>query len=329
MVPVDKVIGRADWIGWPLGRWTSPGARRRLRARAGPRTRTPGGAPWVTAGAAREPPRRHPAAHRDAADGRPRRPLPGRAERRRLARKVKRKRRRSAVQGDTAPHRRGAADSAGPQDLPGAGLRDPVGLHGADDPDRRPGAGGQAHPVVRLQAAARGRRRLQGPRRLAPGASSRPTNDDPIVVKQVKQVLTFIGLLPSDDEQDLIKRVVGVGGDTVKCCDDDGPGHRQRHAAQRAVPEPGQRALDAPVRGEGARGAAVRHGRPPGRTRPTPASTSTRTYQRHRLRGAGSSGRAVVIAWPFGHWRRLEEPETYRIRARRARRVDRRARRVA
>lgn len=23
MVPVDKVIGRADWIGWPAGRWTS------------------------------------------------------------------------------------------------------------------------------------------------------------------------------------------------------------------------------------------------------------------------------------------------------------------
>lgn len=23
MVPVDKVIGRADWIGWPFGRWTS------------------------------------------------------------------------------------------------------------------------------------------------------------------------------------------------------------------------------------------------------------------------------------------------------------------
>ncbi|MFI1889463.1 signal peptidase I [Streptomyces jumonjinensis] len=23
MVPVEKVVGRADWIGWPLGRWTS------------------------------------------------------------------------------------------------------------------------------------------------------------------------------------------------------------------------------------------------------------------------------------------------------------------
>ncbi|RDG39856.1 signal peptidase I [Streptomyces corynorhini] len=25
MVPVDRVIGRAQWIGWPPGRWTAPG----------------------------------------------------------------------------------------------------------------------------------------------------------------------------------------------------------------------------------------------------------------------------------------------------------------
>ncbi|GCD34539.1 signal peptidase I [Streptomyces chrestomyceticus JCM 4735] len=46
--------------------------------------------------------------------------------------------------------------------------------------------------------------------------------DDPVVVKQIKEFMTFIGLLPSADEQDLIKRVVGVGGDTVKCCDKQG-----------------------------------------------------------------------------------------------------------
>lgn len=31
--------------------------------------------------------------------------------------------------------------------------------------------------------------------------------------------LTFIGLLPSDSGDDLVKRVIGVGGDHVACCD--------------------------------------------------------------------------------------------------------------
>ena len=69
---------------------------------------------------------------------------------------------------------------------------------------------------------ARGRRRVPGPRRLAQGRGADHQGDDPVVVKQVKEGLTFIGLLPSDNEKDLIKRVVGVGGDTVKCCDAQG-----------------------------------------------------------------------------------------------------------
>ena len=38
--------------------------------------------------------------------------------------------------------------------------------------------------------------------------------------------------------EDLIKRVIGVGGDTVVCCDEPEPHHRQRRAARRAVPVP-------------------------------------------------------------------------------------------
>ena len=35
-------------------------------------------------------------------------------------------------------------------------------------------------------------------------------------------VLTFIGLLPSDSGNDLVKRVIGTAGDRVACCDDQG-----------------------------------------------------------------------------------------------------------
>ena len=38
----------------------------------------------------------------------------------------------------------------------------------------------------------------------------------------VRDGLVFIGLAPSDTGDDLIKRVIGVGGDRVACCDADG-----------------------------------------------------------------------------------------------------------
>ncbi|XCM81552.1 signal peptidase I [Kitasatospora sp. HUAS MG31] len=49
----------------------------------------------------------------------------------------------------------------------------------------------------------------------------KPSTDGP-VMKQAKSLLSHAGLLPSDDERDLIKRVIGVPGDTVQCCDDNG-----------------------------------------------------------------------------------------------------------
>ncbi|WP_329036188.1 signal peptidase I [Streptomyces sp. NBC_01725] len=133
--------------------------------------------------------------------------------------------------------------------------------------------------------------------------------DDPVVVKQVKQALTFIGLLPSADEQDLIKRVVAVGGDTVKCCDKDG------RIVVNGVP------LTEPY---------LNPGNPPSKLDfevkvPTGRifvmgdhrsnSADSRFHLDEAFRGTVSEdevvGRAVVIAWPLGHWRRLEEPETY------------------
>lgn len=38
----------------------------------------------------------------------------------------------------------------------------------------------------------------------------------------VQKVLSFVGVMPSAEEKDLIKRVIGVGGDTVEC-EGDGP----------------------------------------------------------------------------------------------------------
>lgn len=42
------------------------------------------------------------------------------------------------------------------------------------------------------------------------------------VLNPVVDVLEFVGLMPSSDGSHLIKRVIGVGGDHIVCCDDRG-----------------------------------------------------------------------------------------------------------
>ncbi|MBD0711315.1 MULTISPECIES: signal peptidase I [unclassified Streptomyces] len=136
-----------------------------------------------------------------------------------------------------------------------------------------------------------------------------PPADDPIGVKQVKQALTFIGLLPSADDRDLIKRVVGVGGDTVRCCDKDG------RLTVNDVP------LDEPYLypGNAPSGFPFEVEVPEGRIFVLGDHRSDSADSRYHLdekdHGTVSEkqvvGRAVVIAWPFGHWRRLEERDTF------------------
>ncbi|WSA40926.1 signal peptidase I [Streptomyces sp. NBC_01808] len=44
-----------------------------------------------------------------------------------------------------------------------------------------------------------------------------PSSDSGPVLEGIQKGLSFIGLMPSAEEQDLIKRVIAVGGDTVEC----------------------------------------------------------------------------------------------------------------
>ncbi|AJC55721.1 signal peptidase I [Streptomyces sp. 769] len=125
----------------------------------------------------------------------------------------------------------------------------------------------------------------------------------------INGLLTFIGLLPSANEQDLIKRAVAVGGDTVRCCDTKG------RVTVNGTP------LTEPY---------VHPGNPPSQLKFTVTVPTGRIFVMgdHRSNSADSRyhldepyhgtvsvdnvvGRAVVIAWPFGHWRFLEEPDTF------------------
>ncbi|MFJ3926987.1 signal peptidase I [Streptomyces sp. NPDC090022] len=155
------------------------------------------------------------------------------------------------------------------------------------------------------------------------GEAARP-EPDPVVVKQVKQVLTFIGLLPSADEQDLIKRVIGIGGDTVACCDAQG------RVTVNGTP------LDEPYVNPGDAPSEIRFEVrvPEDRIFVMGDHRSNSADSRYHLDEAGQGtiavrdvvGRAVVIAWPYGHWSSLDTPATFRNVPDRARRGRRRGR---
>ncbi|MBC9723575.1 signal peptidase I [Streptomyces sp. TRM68367] len=135
------------------------------------------------------------------------------------------------------------------------------------------------------------------------------TKEDPIVIKQVKEALTFIGLLPSDNEKDLIKRVVGVGGDRVKCCDTQGRVTVNGIPLNEDYLYPGNTPSNTPF------DITV----PPGRLwvmgDHRADSADSRSHQDRDYGGTVSVGevvgRAMVIAWPMNHWSALEEPKTY------------------
>ncbi|MEU6509390.1 signal peptidase I [Streptomyces sp. NPDC046942] len=134
--------------------------------------------------------------------------------------------------------------------------------------------------------------------------------DDPVVVKQVKEGLTFIGLLPSDNEKDLIKRVIGVGGDHVKCCD-----------AQGRITVNGTPLTEGNYIYPGDAPSAMRFDItvPQGRLwvmgDHRGNSADSRFHMNTAYGGTVSLssvvGRAVAIGWPFGHWTRLQEPKTF------------------
>jgi signal peptidase I len=129
------------------------------------------------------------------------------------------------------------------------------------------------------------------------------------VVRRIKESLAFVGVLPSADEQDLIKRVVGVGGDRVVCCDAQGRltvnGTPLDEPYLYPGDEPSQARFEVTVP-EGSLWVMGDH---------RSLSADSRVHREGPDGGAVPEdlvvGRAIAVAWPVGHWTRLDAPDAY------------------
>ncbi|WP_224352781.1 signal peptidase I [Streptomyces olivaceus] len=129
----------------------------------------------------------------------------------------------------------------------------------------------------------------------------------------LQTVLSWIGLMPSADEKDLIKRVIGVGGDTVEC-NKTGP----LKVNGKALNEPYVYAGNTPC-SEDEQGGQFKVTVPEGKIwvmgDHRQNSRDSRYNQSDKNGGMVPVdevvGRAIVVAWPMNRWGTLPVPETF------------------
>ncbi|MEU6344989.1 signal peptidase I [Streptomyces sp. NPDC046977] len=136
-----------------------------------------------------------------------------------------------------------------------------------------------------------------------------PVDTNP-VTSAIQKVLSFVGLMPSAEEKDLIKRVIAVGGDTVEC-QGTGPVKVNGKALNEPYIYPGNTPCGdrpfGPIRVPKDRIWVMGDHRQD--------SLDSRYHQDLPGNGTVSNdevvGRAIVVAWPIGRWSTLPVPSTF------------------
>ncbi|MDX3097346.1 signal peptidase I [Streptomyces sp. ME01-24h] len=136
-----------------------------------------------------------------------------------------------------------------------------------------------------------------------------PAQTNP-VTKAIQKGLSFVGLMPSAEEKDLIKRVIAVGGDTVQC---KGTGPVEVNG--KALDEPYIYPGNTPCGDRPFGPIKVPQGRIWVMGDHRQDSLDSRYHQ--NLPGNGTVsvdevvGRAVAVVWPIGNWSTLPVPSTF------------------
>lgn len=126
----------------------------------------------------------------------------------------------------------------------------------------------------------------------------------------VQEALSFIGLMPSAEDKDLIKRVIAVGGDTVEC-KQGGPVTVNGKKLDETYLFPG----DTPCLDKPFGPVKIPEGRLWAMGDHRQDSLDSRYHQ--DLSGGGTVpvdkvvGRAIVVAWPVTRWSTLPVPDTF------------------
>ncbi|MEV7004741.1 signal peptidase I [Streptomyces sp. NPDC093982] len=139
--------------------------------------------------------------------------------------------------------------------------------------------------------------------------ASAPTPDP----NALQSFFSWIGLIPSAEEKDLIKRVVGVGGDTVEC-EGTGPLKVNSKALDEPYVYPGNTPCSQDDQG-GQFKVKVPEGYIWVMGDHRQNSRDSRYNQSDKNHGMVPVdevvGRAIVIAWPINRWDNLPVPDTF------------------
>lgn len=137
----------------------------------------------------------------------------------------------------------------------------------------------------------------------------REVADDDSLRGTLRDGLEFVGLAPSDTDEDLVKRVVGVGGDRVVCCDARGRVSVNGVALDETHLYPGDPPSEAPF------DVTVPAGHLWVLGDHRSFSEDSRAHQGDRREGMvpldDVLGRALVIVWPLDRVSRLDVPATF------------------